>query len=155
MRQVAASLIYITPIIFVLLAIYGWYVVTRIAQYRAASDLYYSAIAMLEQIEKDGIEAWIHGPQGLDEYTELKLKTKITAVEQRFRLLRKHYDGADFTENIADLRRYLTMDNFPASRSTEIHRLVADMITRLLEENYAYINRSPLVPRWRHGNRLK
>ncbi len=98
-------------IVIIFLAVYGWYVVTRIAQYRAASDLYHSAISILEQLEKDGIAAWADGPGKLDEYTELKLKARLAAVEQRFNLLKKHYDGTEFDKAIADLRRCLTIDN--------------------------------------------
>lgn len=108
-------------------------------------------MSILEQTERDGIEAWADDSlEKLDEYTELKLKTKITAIEQRLDLLRKFYDGAEFTEDIAKLRWCLTIDQAPQAprvpHKREIHYLIANMIAKLLEKNYAYINQKPWWP---------
>ncbi len=143
------------PVTAAILAVYGWAVITRIAKYRAASDLYNSAILLLEQLESDGVDAWSGDPKRLDEYTEQKLLFKITAFEQRVRLIRKFYNRREdndshIEENISALRKYLTIDAYSMPcekfRKNENHRITSEMICSLLESNYEYINKNPWLP---------
>ena len=137
-----------------LLAIYGWRLITRLARRREAYDLYCSILSLLEQLDADGQRAWESCTDFLDEYTELKLLSKIADVEQRLRLIDKHYSpgipSKITSTDILELRRLLTTtsDLVPPEelRSVAIHRLTTTMISILLEENYQYITKNPWCP---------
>ena len=143
--------------ITVILAVYGWAVIARIAKYRAASDLYNSAILLLEQLESDGEKAWSDNPNALDEYTERKLSSKIASFEQRIYLIQKFYnkhedDNSRIKENIHVLHKYLTADMRSEPhieyeyRKRENQLIISEMTYSLLESSHEYINKNPLLP---------
>ena len=143
---------YIHLVIVIGLAVYGWLVIAQIAKQRAAHDLYCSVISFLEQLEIDGKQAWWNNPVSLDEYTEIKLVSKITFIEQRIGLIKRFYSESNETsmvteEAIAELRSCLTIStnqfDKKISRKKEILQRINGMIGILLEENYAYINKAP------------
>jgi len=147
---------FLTPIVALALAAYGWHLVTQLAKRREAYDLYASAQSLLEQLDADGRRAWKSHPQFLDDYTEQKLLSKTIALEQRLELLRKHYGHPANVPEITnqqmfDLRKLLTaapdlLSGEERDRTIAIHRLTAEMVSILLEQNYAYINKSPWWP---------
>jgi len=148
--------LFLTPIVAFALAAYGWHLVTQLAKRREAYDLYASAQSLLEQLDADGRHAWKNHPQFLDNYTEQKLLSKTIALEQRLELLRKHYgypaNVPEITnQQMFDLRKLLTaapdlLSGEERDRTIAIHRLTAEMVSILLEQNYAYINKSPRWP---------
>ena len=138
------------PAIAVVIASYGWWLVNRLAKSREASDLYSSAILLLEQLRKDGKEAWSDNVSELDEYTQLQIVSKLTAIEQRIRLVSKYYDSrfrrkTSFTAQIFKLRRYLTIasDRLSANtpHDTEVLRFTSAIISSLLDDSYSYVAR--------------
>jgi len=145
---------FVMPVVAFALAAYGWHLITQLAKRREAHDLYGSVLALLEQLDADGRDAWGGGGRTLDGYTEQKFLSKILAIEQRLGLIHKHYYPADphgiANNQLSILREYLTaypLKNSPEkSRTVAIHALIADMVGNLLEENYAYINQSPWMP---------
>lgn len=141
----------------VLTALYGWFLFVQLAKNRQAHDLYCSVIALLQQIEENGIAAWRNGKKSLDQYTELKLTSKISDVEQRLALIGKYYDTKQKDEGnkitsgeISALRACITQtaDRIPSEedRRIDIHRLTSDMIRKLLQENYTHINQRFWLP---------
>jgi len=147
---------FLMPIVALALAVYGWHLITQLAKRREAYDLYTSAQSLLEQLDADGRRAWKNHPQSLDDYTEQKLLSKTSALEQRLELLRKHYgypaDASKITnQQLSDLRKLLTaapdlLSGEERDRTIAIHRLTAEMVSILLEQNYAYISKSPWWP---------
>ncbi|MGI9311417.1 MAG: hypothetical protein ACR2P7_07790 [bacterium] len=143
----------ITPIVAILLAIYGWLLITRLAKRREAYDLYSSIIVLLEQIEADGEGAWKTAQGVLDAYTVLRLLAKLAAVEHRVRLIRAHYNQparlakpAVSTEEITELRNLLTtpdalMHDRGEARIIAIHSITTNLVADLLEESYEHINK--------------
>ena len=138
------------PIIAVTIAGYGWWLVNRLAMSREASDLYSSAILLLEQLRRDGKEAWSGNVRELDVHTELQIVSKLADIEQRIGLVSKFYDSRfrrenDFTGQILRLRRYLTIasDRLSANtlRDMEILRLTSAIISSLLNDSYSYVAR--------------
>lgn len=139
----------ITSLIAVGLAVYGWWLIHRLAKSREAHELYSSVIALLEELLVDGENAWRAKPPQLDSHTELKLTAKLAAVEQRLALIQKHYQAmpqpeqASFERQIAELRRNLTISEDQVRqeepRETAILRLTTTMATILLEESYRYM----------------
>lgn len=146
---------FVMPVVAFALAAYGWHLITQLAKRREAHDLYGSVLALLEQLDADGREAWGGDRRSsLDGYTEQKFLSKTLAIEQRLGLIHKHYYPADphgiANNQLSILREYLTaypLENPPQKpRTVAIHALIADMVGNLLEENYAYINQSPWLP---------
>lgn len=144
------------PLAFtVILALYGWSLIKRLAKGREAFDLYSSVISTLEQIEDDATKAWAGNLKSLPEFTEIKLLAKVADIEQRLGLLDKHYrsnkkPAKDTAQRMLKLRQLLTKESDAESESIflaeefriiEIHRLANTMISELLEENYDYINK--------------
>ena len=141
-----------------LLAVYGWFLITRLAKRREAYDLYSSVLSLLEQLDTDGRRAWKNRPEFLDEYTERKLLSKTAFLEQRLELIWKHYSLPTVqtevtTDALSDLRILLTAppnsltlkeSRSKESRSVAINHLTSTLTRILLEENYTYINQ----PRW-------
>lgn len=134
----------------VTIAGYGWWLVNRLAMSREASDLYSSAILLLEQLRRDGQEAWNGSVRELDVHTELQIVSKLAAIEQRIELVSKYYDSRfpranDFTGQILRLRRYLTIASDRLSENTlrdmEILRLTSAIISSLLDDSYSYVAR--------------
>ena len=142
---------WIMPIIVVVLAVYGWILIFWLAKRREAHDLYCSVISLLEQLEVEGEQAWSANLEPLAEYTELRLNSKLAAVEQRIGLIGKCYqsfeNSDEITEEIGCLRQFLKVpsDSLPEgeSRSTAIHRHTTELIRILLEADYAHINKRP------------
>jgi len=146
----------ITPIVAISLAGYGWHLLRQLARRREAYDLYTASQSLLEQLDADGRHAWENHPQFLNDYTEQKLLSKTSAIEQRLELLRKYYgypvDAPKITnKQLSDLRKLLTTapDLLPREkrdRTIAIHRITVEMVSILLEQNYAYINKSSWQP---------
>lgn len=144
---------FLTPIVALALATYGWRLITQLAKRREAYDLYTSAQSLLEQLDTDGRCAWKNPSQPLNDYTEQKLLSKTIALEQRLELLRKHYgypaDAPKITnQQLSNLRKLLTaapdlLSGDVRDRTIAVHRLTTQMVSILLEQNYAYINKSP------------
>ena len=141
---------WVMPIIAILLAFYGWYLITQLAKRREAYELYSSVVSLLEKLDTDAKRAWKHNPASLDEYTEWKLVSKRDDVERRLELIKKYYSRPSkpakiTTRQLSKLRILLTTtsDLVPSEepRNVAIHRLTADMIHTLLDESYEYINR--------------
>lgn len=136
------------PLIAVGLAIYGWWLVNRLAKSREAYDLHHSVILLLEQLVVDGKSAWGDRNEKLDNHTELKITSKVAAVEQRLALIQKHYrvrNGSteDATRQIAELRRNLTISKDQMQKGEQrelaILRLTTVISSGLLEDNYKYM----------------
>ena len=150
----------VVPVVAVVLAFYGWFLVVQLAKRRESHDLYCSVISLLEQLEVNAERAWAGAPACLDEYTERKLLSKIAAVEQRYGLIKWYYknpeEPASITpEKIGEFHLFITLDAGALSRirpsedrNVAIHRLTATMVQYLLEEDYAYINRHLWLPLW-------
>ena len=145
------------PIVAVAIAGYGWWLVNRLAKSREASDLYNSAILLLEQLRRDGKEAWSGNVTELDVHTELQIVSKLAAIEQRIGLVSKYYDARfrledAFTGQILKLRRYLTIasDRLSAGtlRDMEILRLTSAIISSLLVDSYSYVARGRRYSMW-------
>ena len=138
-----------TPLVAIGLAVYGWWLIHRLAKSREAYDLYGSVITLLEELLNDGENAWQTNPPQLDSHTELKLTAKLAAVEQRLGLIQKHYHAMPSPEQqtiekeIAELRKNLTISQDQVRqeepRETAILRLTTTIATKLLEESYRYI----------------
>ncbi|MDA8002328.1 MAG: hypothetical protein MPL62_13695 [Alphaproteobacteria bacterium] len=139
-------------------AVYGWFLFVRLAKNRQAHDLYSSSIALLQELETEGIAAWSNGKRSLDEYTELKLTSRISGVEQRLALISKYYnekqkdESHEITSQIWELRARITQtaDHFPSEedRRIDIHRLTNNMVSELLAENHEHINKHFWLLQW-------
>jgi len=138
----------VTTLTAIILALYGWWLINRLAKSREAYDLHHSVIALLEQLVADGTAAWESNPAKLDDHTELKLTSKVAAVEQRIDLIKKHYTARlgtaqEVTSNIVELRRNLTISKDQMRegevREAAILRLSSVISSSLLENNYSYI----------------
>ena len=143
----------LTALVAVLLARYSWRLLKQITKGREAYELYNSITATLEQLKTDSIRAKDDAP--LSEHEELLTTAKIADVEKRLDLLNRYYEGnknsvADIKRKVRILRKLLSApsDVVPnvENRVTSIHKLVNDMMSELIEENYAYINK---IRRWR------
>jgi len=142
----------------ILLAWRGWLLLMWLTKRREAYDLYCSVIATLQQLEGEGIEAWQQGAGTLDRHAERKLTMKLKYFEKMLDLLWDHYyKNRDMRESIKDeiliFRMRLTKSDDSLSptenRSTDIHRLVNNMMSKLLDTNYAYLNqRRWWLPDW-------
>lgn len=143
--------------ITVSLAVYGWRLITQLAKRREAYDLYCSIILLVEQLETDSIKVWIDRLDDLDEYTELKLLSKLVIVELKLQFIQQHYRFQRTPEvtiidssQIANLRSYLTKPPDSVldeqTRFTYVHRLTATMVKDLLEACYEGINKRRWLP---------
>ena len=137
----------ITPLVAIILATYGWWLINRLAKSREAHDLCSSAAVLLEQLAVDGSNAWKRNPPKLEDYTELQLVSKLAAVELRLNLIHNHYRIRGSPKEspvgkILELRRYLTItpDKLPdgENRNVAILRLTSDLVGDLLDQNYRY-----------------
>jgi len=136
----------------ILLAVRGWILLMRLARRREAYDLYCSAVANLQQLEDEGIKAWLQRVSALDDNTVRRLTMKLAYFEKMLDLLMKHYYKKsnmrkDIEEDIQIFRMCLTQnaDSLPANldRSDAIHDRAITMMGKLLDANYAYINKRP------------
>ena len=132
-------------VIAICLAFYGWRIISRIANRRESYDICSSLIDMLERVEKETNNAWGLGIEILDRYTEQKLAALTSGIELRLKILQKHYHPTRINRiQLKNLRRFATTpkDLFhkDEDRGLDMHALVTDMVTILLEDNYDFIN---------------
>lgn len=135
--------------VVVLLAIYGWCLLVRLAKRREAFDSYNSIILLLEQFKIDAKQTWAdENINSLDPWRELTLTTKLSNIEQRINLMQKYYnsEATRFSEEIFKLRHHCTIDNnhqqllSDEPRCLAIHRIISDMVIGLTEDSFEYIN---------------
>lgn len=141
---------WITPVIAVILACYGWWLIVQHAKHREASELYASIISVLEQLANEGKNAWEKDPEKLDQHTELKFLLLLEAIEQRLSILKTRYSKLSNSiqpvqEQIWLLRHYLTAVPLKIgkglSRGNGILQLTHTMTSTLLDENYHYFGK--------------
>ena len=151
---------WITPIIAVILASYGWWLIVQHAKYREASELYASIISVLAQLAEEGKNAWEKYPENLDQHTELKFLLLLEAIEQRLGILKAHYSNLGKSlqpvqNQIWLLRHYLTAVPLKfgteISRDNGILRLTHAMTSTLLDENYRYVGKGRRCSAWVGG----
>ena len=148
---------WITPIIAVILACFGWWLFVQHAKYREVSELYSSIITALEQLAIDGKNAWEKNLEKLDQHTELKFLLQLKAVEQRLIILNSHYSNLGKSIQPAQnqiwlLRHYLTAMPLKfgteLSRDNGILRLTHAMASTLLDQNYSYVRKGRRGSAW-------
>ena len=141
---------WVTPVIAVILACYGWWLIVQHAKYREAYELYASIISLLDQLVDEGKKAWVKNMENLDQHTELKFLLLLEAVEQRLNILILLYSnsGKSMTairEQILQLRHYLTAVPIKLgteiSRSNGILRVTHGITSTLLNQNYQAIEK--------------
>ena len=136
----------VTSLVAVLLAIFGWRIIIRISKRRESYDICSSVISLLERVENDVTSEWTTEMESLDHYTEKRLTTLTSGIELRLKILHNHYHNTRITTD--QLRQIRELATLPRDlldgedRRLEIHILVTEIITILLEDNYKFINRT-------------
>lgn len=140
------------PLIAIVLAGCGWWLVTQLAKQREAQTYYDSVISLLEHLDKEGREAWTSNQSPrLDPYSEAKLLIKLVDVERRLQLIARHYchkaKETISATDIAHLRMALTRDaNVGAEdeltlRTMNILSLTSRLASDVVNDSVDYINR--------------